>query len=254
MPETQQTTQDASGVTRTPEGTIASQPRTDTPPSTSQTTSTEPKSKPTTAQQTDSTKETKPEGSFLTETEGDKPKAETKEGEAKPGAPEKYEDFKVPEGFELDKDLLDEVTPIFRKNGLSQEAAQELIDFYGKNIKEAIDAPYETYRETRKTWRSQIQADPEIGGRMGEVKASIGRLIDSFGNESVAAGFRRAMDLTGAGDNPDVVRGLYALSKLVTEGHVVRGNGPSPEGQRPPGSPSQPTAAQAIYPHLKSTG
>lgn len=243
MPEISPTIQDEAGVIRTPTGTIQDQ-STSIPPSTEApssvlTESTTPSSEtPKTPEKSDGKA---PARSLLNE-----------EGPEEKGAPEKYEDFKVPEGFTLDEEVAKDAGALFKKHGLSQTAAQELVDFYVKQTKEAFDAPFNAYQDKRQEWRDQINSDPEIGGsRLNGVKASIGKLINSFGSNKVAEGFREAMDYTGAGDNPDVVRGLYALSRLLTEGGAVRGNGPSAEGQRANG-PAQPSTAQAIYPHLPS--
>jgi hypothetical protein len=128
------------------------------------------------------------------------------------------------------------------------------VDFYVAKTTESHNQPYEQYQETRQTWRSEINADPDIGGtKLNGVMVSISKLIDSFGDAKVADAFREAMDYTGAGDNPGVVKGLYALAKRLTEGGPVRGSGPSGEGQRQPGTPAAPTAAAALYPHLPSS-
>jgi hypothetical protein len=236
MAETQPTTADAAGVTRTAEGQIAdlSPPPTSTPPSTPA---------PTTSQPQTSTEKLSdaPAKSLLNE-----------EG-AKEGAPEKYTDFTVPEGFTLDEQVAKDAGELFKRLDLSQPHAQELVDFYIKQTKEAFEAPFNAYQDKRQEWRDEINGDPEIGGtKLNGVKASIGKLIDSFGDRKIAEAFREAMDFTGAGDNPAVVRGLYALSKRLNEGAAVRGNGPSPEGQRAPGSGER-SAAQALYPNLPST-
>src|SRR5712671_1685898 len=97
------------------------------------------------------TPEKKPEGqSFLTQTH-EAPKEEPKEGDPKPedkpkdppavGAPDKYADFKVPDGFKFDEKALTEATAAFKELGLSQEKAQKLVDTYAKNTQQAIEAP-----------------------------------------------------------------------------------------------------------------
>ena len=168
------------------------------------------------------------------------------------GAPEKYEDFKVPEGFELDKDVAGEFGAIAKKNNVTQSGAQELVDFYVKQVREAVDAPMNFYMDRQQEWRKEIDQDAEIGGsRLNGTKASIGKLIDSLGDAKLSDSFREAMDYTGAGNHPAVVRFLARVAQRLTEGGPVRGGGPSPEGQRVPGSGS-PSAAQAIYPNLPS--
>jgi hypothetical protein len=241
MPESSPTTQDEAGVTRTQTGTIVDQSPTLTPPSTTPPPSATPESKPTTTQETKN--ETTPEAG----------KSLLNEKDSKEGAPDKYADFKTPEGFELDAEVAGEAGAIFKDLNLSQSDSQKLVDLYIKHAKNAFEQPFNAYMEKRQEWRDEINSDPEIGGsKLSGVKVSIAKLIDSFGDRKTAEAFREAMDYTGAGDNPAVVRGLYALSKHLTEGGPVRGGGPSTEGQRAPGE-GRPSAAQAMYPNLPSS-
>jgi hypothetical protein len=244
MAENSPTIQDEAGVTRTPTGTILDQntsiPPTSEPPSTTTPSSETTKSTTTETSSTEGSKDAKSTQSLINEKGAEK------------GAPDSYADFTVPEGFALDEEVAKEASALFKGLDLTQTQAQSLVDYYVKQTKEAFEAPFNAYMDKRAEWRDAINADPEIGGsKLNGVKVSIGRLIDSFGNAKVAEGFREAMDYTGAGDNPAVVRGLYELSKRLTEGAAVRGNGPSTEGQRLSGS-NQPSTAQAIYPHLPS--
>lgn len=176
--------------------------------------------------------------------------------EAKPDAPtvpEKYE-FKAPEGFELNADLIAKAEPIFKELGLTQDAAQKLIDFYGDAAKAAEEAPYAAYEDMRKGWRDSVVKDPVLGngkdGLKPEVAATIGRAIDSLPAADAAA-FREAMTMTGAGDNPAFIKAFHALASKLGEGTLVTGAGPSPAGQRPSGT--RPSPAQAMYPNLPSS-
>jgi len=240
MPDPQPTTPDAAGVTRTPTGEITSSPSTSTPetivrPPPTTTPSTETKS---------DGKTTPPEGTKVDKsfvTEKDSPQ----------GAPEKYEDFKVPEGFVLDPEISNEVGALFKKGNLSQSYAQELIDYYIKSNKESTEGPINHYLDTREQWRDQISKDTDIGGsKLNSTKVSISKLLDSFG--TLGDSFREAMDYTGAGDHPAVAKLLVEVAKRLNEGGPVRGSGPSAEGMRQPGTPERPSAAQAMYPNLPS--
>ena len=240
MPENSPPTPDSPVPTRTETGTIQDQ-GTSIPPSTQP-----PSTTTTPPAQTAKTTDGKPSQSLINE--------KSPEGQ---GAPSQYEAFTVPDGFTLDEGVAKNAGELFKSlvdgKGINQSDAQKLVDFYVKETKEAFESPFNAYVEKRQEWRDEINSDPNIGGsKLDGVKASIGRLIDSFGDVKIAQAFREAMDYTGAGDNPAVVRGLYAISKRLTEGAAVRGNGPSTEGQRPPGAPERPSAAQAIYPNLTS--
>lgn len=182
-------------------------------------------------------------------------KAAAKEGETeKKGevtkAPEKYE-FKLPEGVEADEKLQTAATEVFKKHGLSQEAANDLSQFYFEKFKEAQDAPVELWKQTQKDWVKEIKADPEIGAKLDLVKSTVAKAVDSLVGEKLGDQFRAAMDYTGAGNNPAFIRTMFKLAQQVTEGGHVGGKGPSEGSQKKPGE-GAPSPARAIYPNLQS--
>lgn len=173
--------------------------------------------------------------------------------EPTPGAPDKYTDFKLPEGYELDKGVLEEASPIFKELNLSQDQAQKLVDLYSKHALATEEQHLKLFQETQQKWISEIKTDPEIGGKLDQVKTTVARAIDGLGDPKLAADFRQAMDYTGAGNNPAFIRAFYKLASKLTEGGFVSGRGPAPQGQRANGA-SRPSAAQAIYPGGPITG
>lgn len=167
------------------------------------------------------------------------------------GAPEKYADFKLPEGLKLQPEVIAEATAVFKGLNLSQEAAQSLVDFHAKQIQATVDAPFKAVTDLKTNWETSLKStygkDIEPGGK---VITSISRMIDTL-PPSMASGFREAMDLTLAGSNPAFVAAFYELSQRLGEGKSVKGNGPSPHGQAAPDAKPK-SVAQALYPHLKS--
>jgi hypothetical protein len=175
--------------------------------------------------------------------------AEPTKPESAVGAPEAYADFSIPEGHTLDTATIESATPIFRELGLSQDQAQKLVDFYSAKIGE-INSQNEGFMEQMRTeWRNQLSADKEIGGKLDAVKVDIGRALDRIPAE-VRTAYKEAMDLTGAGDNPAIIKAMYSLAQLVNEGTPVRGDNPSPHGQSRTGVETRPSAASAMYPNL----
>ena len=174
---------------------------------------------------------------------------------AAPAVPDKYE-FKAPEGYTVDAKLTDAITPIFKELGLTQEGAQKLFDFHAKSMLDAAKGPQDAYAATRTEWQAKTQADPDIkaatsNGKTGleAVKLDIGRAFDALGNTALVTDLRQAMDITGAGDHPAVVKALWKLSQFVTEGKHVSGGGPSPAGQKGPNE-APASVARALYPNL----
>src|SRR5262245_19858938 len=165
------------------------------------------------------------------------------------GAPEKYEAFKVPDGFEITEAANKEIDALFKGLGLSQEAGQKLVDFYAAKTAEAANAPYDMYNQMRKGWQDEVKG--RYGSKLSsDVLPTISRALDTLGDAKLVQGCKDAMDLTGAGDNPAFIDLFYRMAQRLSEGSPVRGNGPVKEGQRAPGTPR--TAAQAMYPHLTS--
>lgn len=184
----------------------------------------------------------KTEGKTLL-TEGD----DAAVAEAKPaGAPEKYGDFTVPEGFTLAPEVAAEAGTLFKGLGLSQEQAQSLIDFHVSKTQEAAAQPGQAYSDMRAGWRQEVTSDPELGGKIdSHVKPTIAKALASLGDSKLVGEFKAAMDLTGAGDHPAFVKAFYKLSQKLTEGTHVKGNGPA-NVKSPTGKP--PDAAHALFP------
>jgi len=136
---------------------------------------------------------------------------------------------------------------------LTNEQAQKLVDFQAKLQKDAAEAPYAAYDAMREEWQGQVKADPELGPKLPQVKETIGRALDTLGDQTLVANFREAMNLTGAGDHPAFIKAFYKLSQSVVEGTPVRGANPSPHGQTQSGRVERPSAAQAMYPTLPSS-
>lgn len=220
------------GPTRTPEGTIKDQTTGQTPPTSAPT----------------STKEA---SSTTTPAEGESPFNKS----AAQGAPDKYEDFKVPEGYTLDETMSKEATELFKGMNLSQAQAQQLVDLYVKRTTEAFEAPFKAYVDMKKAWTDEVMKsygkDIEPGGKHFR---SVGNLLANLGPDLEPA-FREAMDVTGVGSHPAFVRAFIKLAELLGEGTpTAQGRGPSPLGQTQSGAVERPSAAAAIYPHLPNAG
>ena len=175
-----------------------------------------------------------------------------KEPEVPKGAPEKYEDWKLPDGSSKDLPELKVAEEMFKKANLTQSQGQELLDAYFKNTQAAIDKLYTDFRNVRNQWVQQTK--DWAGSNFETYRADISKALSvvTEGNEQLNSDFRRAMDITGAGDNPAFVRVFHALAKYVNEGKAVQGAGPSPLGQVRPGNSGRPTPAQSMYPNLPS--
>lgn len=138
---------------------------------------------------------------------------------AKPtGAPEKYAEFKAPEGQALDAAQIEAFSPLFKKHGLSQEAAQELVDasfaLLPKQI-EARDALIQ--QEIAKEDALKVDAtrkDAEFGGDKFEASAKLANAaLAKFGRPGLAKKLLEA----GLASDPDVVHLLWNVGQKLGE-------------------------------------
>jgi hypothetical protein len=195
------------------------------------------------------------EGLAASAADGTPKEPTSKDNKPPAGAPEKYEAWTVPEGYELDAGLVEEASPIFKDLGLTQEQSQKLVDFYAKHALKSSEEAIAAWTKTRTDWRTSMKSDPELGklvGRDGNfgpdspLVSTIDRALVGLQNPKLVSDFKDAMNLTGAGDNPAFVRVLHALAKQVTEGTDYPTGGPAK------GNSSRPSAGAAMYPHLPS--
>ena len=239
------TTANPEGVARTADGTLADQ-----------TTQTEQSSQTTSpAESTTQTQKTtdKTEGKTLL-TEGKKEEPDKKEETKVEGAPEKYEDYKVPDGYTLDPEIKTEADALFKNSGLSQEQAQKFVDFYTAKTTEAFQAPFEAYQKVTDGWKTESENHADLKGKIGpgkEISIRISKFIDGIGDPQLAKDFREHMDITGAGNHQAFIRVLNYAAERLTEGQHVAGKGPSEAGQSRPGQAPK-SAAQSMYPNLPS--
>lgn len=156
------------------------------------------------------------------------------EGEQKAaGAPEEYVDFSAPEGLKLDDAVMGDFKALAREMDLTQEQAQKLLEFGGDKLKAQIEAPYQLWRDTQVKWQQEVKADSEIGGANYDVSIRAAGEVFKPGpgnplvkNEADAQALRQALNVTGAGNNPAVVKFFVRLGKVISEPASFVGNAP----------------------------
>ena len=141
---------------------------------------------------------------------GGDPKAATKGAEK--AAPPEYTDFTVPEGMQVNEELMSEFKTRAAEMGLPQEAAQKLVDLQVKNTQAQIDA----FHRQRAEWRSEFPA-----GAADPVVKDAAYVLRRFDADGALA---RELAETGQGDNPKVIRFLAAIRKEFKEDDVHTGD------------------------------
>lgn len=164
---------------------------------------------------------------------------EDKKGPAKPI---EYKDFTLPDGFTPVEADMKQFKSIAAEAGLPQEVAQRFMDMHTKAISAAGEAAYDLWDKTQQGWAKEVETDKEIGGNnLAQVRATVAKALDQYGDK----GTRDAIILTGAGNNPSLIRFMYRMSKALTEGGIIKGNAPNGSAQK--------NVAQMFYPDMKSS-
>lgn len=185
-------------------------------------------------------------GSLLTgqgQTESAESATESKDStEAKAEAvPEKYE-FTMPDGVEMDSEMLAEFEPIAKELGLSQEKAQKLVDIQIKSLQKLQAAheiqQEEAFKEMTTQWATAAKADSEYGGAKFNENLSVAqKALKQFASE----GLIEYLNSSGLGNHPEVIRTFVKVGKAISEDKFVVG------GQ---GGARATDPAKVIYPNL----
>lgn len=149
----------------------------------------------------------------------------------------------MPENYDVTADpLMAEFGTIATETKLSTEQAQKFVDLYTKAATQLAAENKSAWEKTNEAWVNEIKADPEIGGEKLQTKVlpAISSLINEIGGAQ-SAEVRKALDLTGAGNNPAIIRFLAKAAEALGE---ARGH---PQGQA--ASKSAGIGPQALYPN-----
>lgn len=142
--------------------------------------------------------------------EDDAKAAEAKKGEV----PEQYADFTLPEGLQVDKELLEAFVPVAKELKLTQEQAQKVVDIQVK-IAEARNAEWS---KITTDWKEKARSDQEYGGDKFDASLEIAeRALNTFATDD----FKAMLKEYGLGNHPDMIRLFYRIGKAVKEDGMV---------------------------------
>jgi hypothetical protein len=132
------------------------------------------------------------------------------------GAPEKYEAFNLPEGFEFPEEALNSFMELAKTNGLSQEAAQNLVNFDIERTKAAEAAAIEADNKQVAEWEATNKKTH--GDKYPEAYATAKKGFGLFSKETQQI-FIDAKFAT----NPQFFEDMVRLGKTISEDSFVPG-------------------------------
>jgi hypothetical protein len=154
----------------------------------------------------------KPPGSLLTDAadeKGGEAGEADKEAEA-PKEPITYDDFTAPEGLDLSGPTMDAFKALAAEHGLSQQAAQGMVDLHAQTVA----AQAEARAALVQGWADDAKADKEFGG--AKFDASMGaarKALQAYGSPELV----QVLAQSGFGNHPEVIRAFYRIGKTLGE-------------------------------------
>jgi len=139
--------------------------------------------------------------------------------------PEEYS-FKMPEGMELDTEVLAKVAPIFKEAGLSQAKADKMVEVYTKEILPAFaKRQADAWKAETDSWAEATRKDPEIGGvKFDETVKNAQRAVNT-----INPALKEVFDKYGLGNHPEFVRTFAKIATLLKEDTIDKGGMASDE-------------------------
>lgn len=180
---------------------------------------------------------------------GDKPEGadDGGKGDAKPdaetGPPEAYA-LTMPEGVELDAEVMAVAAPVLKELGLTNEQASKLVPIVQQVQERMANEQTSQFAALSADWAKQAKADPEMGGQNWKVtEQNAARALDMFAGpasakndkgEDVPNAFRAFLNETKMGNHPEFIRLMARVGAAAGEdSKFVRGEGAPPVKQDP---------------------
>ncbi len=165
------------------------------------------------------------------EGEGQPPQEPDKDDKAE-GAPDEYQ-FTMPEGQEVDAQLVEHFSEAARELNLSQDAAQQLL---GKMAPAMAARQAEQIAAVQEQWAEDSRVDKEFGGdHLTENLGLAKQAMDQFATPEL----RTLLNESGMGNHPEVIRMFVRVGKTISEDGFVSGKGAS----------SHPGDVKSFYPN-----
>lgn len=164
------------------------------------------------------TEPTEPETDAKAETDKTPP-ADTNQPEDKTTSEDEpiepdYSDVKAPDGYQVDAEVMAEITPVLKELKCSKENAEKLVAAGSMLVKRTLEAQQTALEEQHEAWKKEVLADKELG--KPENIAIANRAIDTFGDEGL-----KEITKAGLGNHPSFVRFCLNIGKAISEDSAV---------------------------------
>lgn len=120
-----------------------------------------------------------------------------------------YEDFSIPEDWQVDSELISNFKEFGKSKGHTQEDMQAIIDMHVAANKKALDEYKSNISKMNREWYEEIKKDAEFGGENFKKSTSnINYLFEKFDTDGK---LRKVLEESGASTHPDLYRFLARI-------------------------------------------
>lgn len=143
----------------------------------------------------------------------------------------------MPEGIEVDKELVDALGPEFKSMNLTNAQAQKLADKFIETQHARGQKQMEGWATTISKWADDAKADKDIGGdKWTGTVANATRFTTAMGTPAL----KEYLNASGGGNHPELIR-IFAKA-----GALIREDSPADNGSGGSGKPAE--AAHILFP------
>jgi len=137
-----------------------------------------------------------------------------------------YKDFTLPEGLELDNELLDSFKPIAQELNLSQEQAQKLVDMQTEHLQKININSQNEFNRTVEDLKTQTKEmlGSDFEKEMSYAAKSLAQLLP---DKKEQIEFKKILEGSGLGNHPLLVKTFINAGKLISEDNFVVGGAAS---------------------------
>lgn len=137
---------------------------------------------------------------------------------AETNAPEAYEDFTLPEGMEMDGEILESFKGLAKELNIPQAKAQQLIDFQTQLATKQAEQYQAAVVKQGQDWAAAIKNDPDVGGdNYDKSVAGAVKVIEAFGDPSL----KELLNTSGLGNHPALFKFCHRISAAISEDKFV---------------------------------
>lgn len=139
-----------------------------------------------------------------------------------PVIPESY-DIKPTEGYEVTPEIMEVVSPLFKKYNISQEGAQELASAHMDIMKQQSAVAEKFRTDMVQSWVKEIKSDPEFGGAKFDENMAMARrglrAISPKGEGKSA--LNELLEASGMGNHPEIIKAFARVGSMVKEDSIL---------------------------------